>query len=566
LDAHLNIEATTKNLIAAVQSICRAQLPVLLATLIIGTVCLFGDPLYQVNDDSFLAMVGAGFGVAVKPEAHLVWAHFGYGLILNAFSYLIGPNTHGWVTIAAIWLSFLLLVATAVRGGSRSVGAVIVLVGLGCIYLTATLSAEFTITSAILFGAGTGMFLFSAATERPRSKPWIVPAFLALVLSYLIRPDSYHMGLVIVGPALFFVCWRRSSLMRPARILALLLISVALVGFASDKIAYLASPAWRPVPHYFDLASNFTDFGRVPWLPQAPEYRQVGWSYDDYVMFTRWYTRDPIFQLPNISFLVSRLAIPVTSIAPARIWAWLVFAFTSRSFLFTLCSQIAICMVLDKSRRWLGLLLVAGQFLAIFAAAATGRILLAYILDAAASITLLILCALLASTASKKGSLLRNFGLTLLATIGVLSSLLVWFDHAHVAHEAADYRKWLMDQRSLFDGKVTVWDVGIMWEWLITPTRIYPPFPQLKVASIDDVNSMPIETAMLKELGIDDLAKELCTDPRMRLFCPRHLVNHLAGFCERHYGIKPVFKEAATWRYQGIYVLDNAPSPKGISE
>ena len=553
-------------MISVTQSVCRVQFPVLVATLIISVLCVFGDPVYQVNDDSFLAMVGAGFGVAVKPEAHLVWSHFGYGLILTALSHVLGPNAHGWVTIAAIWLSLVLLIATAMRSDTRIARATILLACLGCIYLTAILSAEFTITSAILFGAGIGIFVVFIGTERPAFKSRIALAFLALVLSYLIRPDSYHMGLVIIGPALLFACWRRGILMKPARILALLLISIAIVGFATDKIAYLASPAWRPIPHYFDLAANFTDFGRVPWLPQAPEYRQVGWSYDDYVMFTRWYTRDPIFQLPNISFLVSRLAIPVTNFAPGRIWAWFVFAFTSWSFLLTLCSQIAICLLLDKSRKSFGLLLIAGEFIAIFAAASTGRILLGYILGAAANITLLILCALLASTAFKKTSSLRNFGLIVVAAIGVFSSFLVWFDHAHVAREAVDYRKWILDNRRLFDGKVTVWDVGIMWEWLITPTRIYPPFPQLKVASIDDINSMPIETAMLNELGIEDLAKELCTDPNMRLLCPRHLIKHLAGFCAEHYGVKPNFKEAATWRYQGIYVLDNLQSPRAMSE
>jgi hypothetical protein len=156
--------------------------------------------------------------------------------------------------------------------------------------------------------------------------------------------------------------------------------------------------------------------------------------------------------------------------------------------------------------------------------------------------------------------------LVLAGFIGLSAGLLFWSDHLNISRAAAKYRHWIVQNRDLLKGKVTVWDLGLMWEWLITPTRIYPPFPQLKVASIDDVNGMPIEAAMLKELGIDDLAKELCTDPDMRLLCPRNLIGNLAGFCEQHHGIRPAFREAATWSYQAIYVLDNPQSSNAASK
>src|ERR1700722_2355452 len=89
---------------------CRPYLPVLLATIIVASLCLFGEPLYQENDDPLLAMVSAGFGVAVTPEPHLIWSHLGYGLLLGALSRLIGLNAHGWGTAFAIWLSLTLLI------------------------------------------------------------------------------------------------------------------------------------------------------------------------------------------------------------------------------------------------------------------------------------------------------------------------------------------------------------------------------------------------------------------------------------------------------------------------
>jgi hypothetical protein len=549
-----------------VLAVCNARSPILLATLIIAILCAFGEPLYQVNDDSFLAMVGGGFGVAMRPEPHLVWSHFGYGVILSTLSRVIGPNAHGWVTIAAIWLSLTLIIGTAMRATSVKVGVCVFLVCFGCVYLSALLSAEFTITATVLLGSGIAMWLASIGQEKRRRFIWSAAILTALVLSYLLRPASYLMGLVIVGPALLYLCWRRSEFTWPARVLSLVLLAIAVLGYATDKLVYLASPDWRQVPQYFDLASNFTDFGRVPWLPKAPEYQQVGWSYDDYVMFSHWYTRHPIYSAENVSLLVKKLAVPVTAMAPARIWAWFSFAFTLWPVVLMLSAQVVICLLLKKNHRITGFLLVVGELAAISAAAATGRILLDYIWEAAAATALLGLCALWVRIPIGKPSPLRNLGLLLAAVIGISSGVSWWVEHQAVAHDASEYRKWILQNRILFDGKVTVWDVGIMWEWLITPTRIYPPFPEVKVASIDDINSMPVETAMLEELGIDDLAKELCTDQKMRLLCPRELIGNLAGFCERHYGIKPIFKEAARWRYQGIYVLDHVESPNPTSK
>jgi hypothetical protein len=566
LDTRLNIEATTKNLIAGVQSVCRAQLPVLLATLIVCILCLFGDPLYQVNDDSFLAMVGGGFGVAVQPEPHLVWSHFGYGVILSALSRVIGPNAHGWVTIASIWLCLTLIIGTALRAKNATVGVCLFLVCFGCVYLSALLSAEFTITATVLFGSGIAMWLASNGQEKSHRFIWTTAPLTALVLAYLIRPDSYLMAFVIVGPALLYLCWRRTELTRRARLLSLLLVVIAAFGYASDKLVYWSSPDWRQVPQYFDLASNFTDFGRVPWRPNAPEYQQAGWSYDDYVMFSHWYTRHPIYSAENVSLLVKNLAVPVAATAPAQIWAWFTFAFRLWPVVLLLCAQALICLLLNKNHRFTGFLLIAGELAAITLAASTGKFLVDYIWEAAAATTLLGLCALWVQAPIEKPSLLRNLGLLLAAVIGISSGVSWWFEHQSVARDASEYRKWILQNRNLFDGKVTVWDSGMMWEWLITPTRIYAPFPELKVASIDDINSMPVETAALKELGIEDLAKELCTDPKMCLLCPRQLIGNLAGFCERHYGIKPIFKEAARWRYQGIYVLENPESPGTASK
>jgi hypothetical protein len=103
---------------------------------------LFGKPLFETNDDCGLAMIGAGFGTAVEPEPHFIFAHFGYGVLLNLISRFAGPNAHGWTTLAALGVS-IGLYARAISGDWREdrvlVGAAL-LIGLGCVFTRALLA------------------------------------------------------------------------------------------------------------------------------------------------------------------------------------------------------------------------------------------------------------------------------------------------------------------------------------------------------------------------------------------------------------------------------------------
>jgi hypothetical protein len=542
--------------------------PVLLATLIVGGLCLFAEPLYDANDDSFLAMVGGGFGVAVHPEPHLIWSHIGYGLLLGILRQLVGVNAHGWVTLGALWLSLVLLLQTSLRARSWIIRWFLVLVAVAGIYLDALLTAQFTITAGVLFGAAVASWLVWANQERPPHYTRVALIILSLILSYLIRPDSYWMGFLIILPALLFLSLLRETLGKRARALALTLAVIAVTGFATDKIAYLGSPEWRQVPGYFNLNAQFNDFRRVPWLPNAPEYKQVGWSLDDYAMFVSWYSRDPTYSADKVSLLVKKLGIPRTKTALAQIRDWFFVPFTSWTFGLILVTEGLMCTLLDASRRRLGIFLVVGEFAAIAIAASTGRLAAegSHVWFTASAITLAALCALLSLTPPTKGSLLRRLCLVLAAFSIAAVGCMVSYAHSLDCRSAAAYRQWINQNKELLNGKVTVWCTGLRWEWLITPTRIYPPFPALRVASIDDINSTPVETAMLKQLGIDDLAKELCTDPEMRLFTNKPLIRWLIGFCREHFGISPVFKEVAGWEDTGVYELGSSTDQPSSGE
>ena len=99
-------------------------------------------------------MVGGGFGEAVQPDRHLIWSHYGYGLILVGLSRLIGPNAHGLATIFAIRLSMVLMIQASLQARRLSNYLWVLLFCFGDTYLNALLSADFTMASVFWDSSG----------------------------------------------------------------------------------------------------------------------------------------------------------------------------------------------------------------------------------------------------------------------------------------------------------------------------------------------------------------------------------------------------------------------------
>ena len=297
------------------------MLSILGAILVISMVSIYGNPLYLVNDDVALAMFGGGFGSAASPEPHLVFSHVGYGLLLNLFAQIVGPYSHGWATLGLLGFCLALTINVAMTRLPAVPGAAMVLICLGSIYANALLQPHFTITSATLFGTSLLGFLHPEG-RQPSTLVWRVAAGLLLVLSSLIWPEAFLMGVVVMAPLLIYLLWRGEGYRRVSAELLIAVIVIAIVGRAADQFAYAWSPQWNKVVEYNHLRGQFNDFGRVPWIEGAPEYKKVGWSANDYAMFMNWYSFGDVFRLENISYLVERLATPVVRYNPGAIWDW----------------------------------------------------------------------------------------------------------------------------------------------------------------------------------------------------------------------------------------------------
>jgi hypothetical protein len=504
-------------------------------------VILFGAPLFETNDDCGLAMIGAGFGAAIEPEPHLIFAHFGYGLLLNLVSRFAGPNAHGWTSLVALGLSMGLYARALTEHWPKQgfMVAAALIIAFGCVFTRASLDPQFTITASLLFGAATACWL-AEQRNGARSAGLAAGIYGALILSFLIRPSAAILGLVVVGPALIWLAWRGPESSRQStRHFLGALGAIALVIYLTDTAAYSFSAAWHNAIEYNQLRSLFNDFYRIPWIPGAPEYAKVGWSANDHAMFMDWYSLHPIFDYANIKYLAETLLLqaPLFDFSGARDWV----TSLSQSPLLSavIVVQVLLCILLPRHRTLLALVAI-GTLAALVLSGLTGRPPVFRVQFSAVSVALLCTAPLLLG-ALPGSNLIRELGIALLVGIALYAGSITIRDHEGRVSEAAAYRAKLSEASRYFSGTVVIWGATLAWEWLITPTKVYPPIAGLTTPSIGLFTKTPVMASSLQRLGINDLGLTLCTHPDVRLVAAASNVAALQNFCHEHYQVRPTY-------------------------
>lgn len=517
-------------------------------------VMTFGNPLFDGNDDTGLAMWGAGFGFAVEPEPHLIFSHYGYGVLLNVVSQFAGPYAHGWTTLAALGLS-MGLYARALCEQPRANGylaGTALLIAIGCVFSRAFLLQQFTITSAVLFGAAIGCWL--AVLRREARSPWLrTVIYAAIVLSFLIRPSAAILGLVVVAPALVWLAWLGPVESRkPAfRLMAVIAVIAAMI-FVTDKSAYVLSPDWRDALEYNQLRAMFNDYYRIPWIPGAPEYAKVGWSENDHAMFMNWYSLHPIFDYDNIKYLAGTLLTQAPLLVFSGVHDWLI-TLRDSPLLIAICVGQLLLFALLPSCRTIVALLMIGTFLALVISGLTGRPPLFRVQFSALSVALL--CMLPFLLAEQAGSRpLRNLAAALLLGIALYAGWTAVRGHRNISVQAAAYRAKLLEAHSYFTGTVISWGSSLVWEWLITPTKVYAPINGAIIASLGVATKMPVTRSTLERLGVSDLGTTLCTKPDIRVIASLTNIKRLQKFCEEHYETRPTYNLVFSHPMTEIYV------------
>jgi hypothetical protein len=378
---------------------------------------------------------------------------------------------------------------------------------------------------------------------------WFAISFF-LGLSFIIRPESFLLGLVVTGPLLFWLLWFGSEIEKVnAKCYFVIVVVIASLGYLSDWAIYQSSPAWREAVEYKQLWKIFIDFNRVPWIDDSPVYQSVGWSHNDYQMFKSWYSLNDIYNKNNLQLLVKELSIPVTVVDFHQISRWFESAWTEPVVRFILGAQLLFWTVLR--RRSLGILIVIGQCLAIVLVAQTGRVPLLRIWFSIAAVGLLAFATL---PMSISGYWRGTLSTVVLVSITLIS---VWAITYHVTEvikiqaSASQYQKLIGKTSVLLQGKAVVWADALKYELLITPFHVYKPFPELFVLGIDSSSHTPVMASAMEHFHISDFGLWLCRGEDVRLFVFPQLIPMLNEFCSRHYSHNPryelIFNKPLVW-------------------
>lgn len=510
------------------------------AALAVMLTAFFANPLFATNDDVAIAMIGAGFGMAAHPEPHLVYSHYGYGLLLNGLSHIVGPRAHGLVTLLAVGFSLgLCAYAMGKRPAFLLTG---VLVAGGSIYANALLAPQFTITSGVLVAAGVACYI--ASTRRDELSPFLLACiYFAVVLGGLIRPASAIAVCIVCAPLLIWIALKGQQDER--RGIRYLIVSLCILGGMSltlEWAAYYFSDDWSQVLEYNFTRALFNDFFRVPWVPDAPAYKAAGWSENDYLMFKDWFAQHDIYSFEKITSIAASVATqgPVANVE--QIFAAFGRLVTNPQVTAILSCQLILLFVFGQSRIVL-LLLLIGVVLAVLLSASTGRPPQDRVLIMIAATGLILgLAQVGVQTCNEKIQWRQGISLSFAALLSLGIGLHTLWQHRTTVRASVAYRTKLTSAKYYVEGRTIGWGASLTWEWLVTPTQIYPPVLNRVIPSIGALSRTPITDAALIELGIRDLGKALCLDSDIRIIAQPRSIRQLETFCEERYQSRPGYR------------------------
>jgi len=134
--------------------------------------------------------------------------------------------------------------------------------------------------------------------------------------------------------------------------------------------------------------------------------------------------------------------------------------------------------------------------------------------------------------------------------------------HAERIAEAVAYRTRLSVTKPYFSGTVVSWGATLVWEWLITPTRVHAPLDDATIPSIGLFTKMPVMRLCERPCSgsASTISVRRCARSRtFRLIASAGQVVMLQIFCDEHYHARPT-TIWCTATHEPKYVFPDNPS------
>lgn len=266
-----------------------------------------GIPGYETNDDVFMMMIASG-QMTGEPSEYLVFSNVLIGQALQSLYEF--DDTFNWYSaylyathaVALTGLLFALLWHRLSR--FALIAFLLVFIGFE---LRLLLAVQFTSTAVIAGTCGV-LLTFCAATSSGRWS-YIAPLLGGglIVLSAMIREQSFYLAALLMFPLAAHEIWRLRSWRIPASLA--LSAAVAFAAITYNQQLYARAPEWKQYLQYNALRSRLHDYPLLEGERHSEIFKEVGWSANDIAMFRIWFFADAEqYSRRNLKKIVDQLA------------------------------------------------------------------------------------------------------------------------------------------------------------------------------------------------------------------------------------------------------------------
>jgi hypothetical protein len=267
---------------------------------LLAIVLLIFAPFFSINDDVVMMMIASGTGIYNHPDAHLVFTNILLGGLLKKL-YQAAPHYpwYGYYQIFIHFIASLFILYSFLRVQFSKTRLLLFIVYFLSAGLQFLVFLQFTTTAFAIGQSGILLFLsiLDGSSNDPRSsKLLLLVSTLFLILSALIRIESFYMVMILAIPAFSFT-FLRGYRSRPLVAVYLLFFSLLTPSIIASRTYHLLSyerdAGWKGFYEFNALRAKFNDYGLTRFDSKTEKiFSEVNWSQNDYRMLKSWFSAD----------------------------------------------------------------------------------------------------------------------------------------------------------------------------------------------------------------------------------------------------------------------------------
>lgn len=278
----------------------------LLGILLISVLyCLFFlllVPKYATNDDVKLTMIASGTSIVSRPDEHLLFTNVIAGQILKRL-YIMGPDVpwYGIYIFSVHAVSTFCLLYCIASSGLSLTRFVFFLSFFLIVQMKFLIDPQFTTTA--FMAALSGVFMFACSLQDEKTNAGMLTASgVLLFISSLIRMEMLMLTSLLFLPML--VMETKGNCSGRKKVISVFFIGItAIAAFGAyryNAVYYYCDPRWKGFYEMNGLRAQITDYGSVVYNSETKRhFDEVGWSRNDYLMFSNWFFADKALYAPE---------------------------------------------------------------------------------------------------------------------------------------------------------------------------------------------------------------------------------------------------------------------------